>query len=29
VRAQHDFAQTDEEIAFQRAYHVPLQEEPL
>jgi hypothetical protein len=28
VRAQHDFDQTDSEIAFQREYHVPLEEEP-
>ena len=27
VRAQHDFGQGDEEIAFQRAYHVPLERE--
>ena len=27
VRAQHDFGQTEDEIAFQRAYHVPLERE--
>ena len=25
IRAQHDFQQTEEEIAFQRAFHVPIE----
>ena len=28
VRAQHDFRQTDDEVAFQREFHVPLEQEP-
>ena len=27
IRAQHDFRQTDEEIAFQRSFHMPIEPE--